>query len=71
MRQQVNDIYNEVKNKLEEKGIALESVFYAKKDEDEKDRRGGYDRKKVKKEVEEPLSPQGVADKNGILRSFN
>jgi hypothetical protein len=21
--------------------------------------------------VEEPLSPQGVADKNGILRSFN
>ena len=49
----------------------MESVFYAKKDEDEKDRRGGYDRKKVKKEVEEPLSPQGVADKNGILRSFN
>ena len=45
-------------------------MFYAKKDDDEKDKRGGYDRKKPKKEVEEPLSPQGVADKNGIQRSF-
>ena len=61
VRQQINDIYSEIKGKLEEKNATLESIFYAHKDEETK---------KGQREHSEPLQPNQLATKKGISKSF-
>ena len=61
VRQQINDIYSDIKSKLEEKNATLEAIFYAQKDEESK---------KGHREHHEPLHPNQLATKKGISTSF-